>query len=54
MQKLRLFDQKIGFYVKSYVYIEVLSSIGLLGGERIKNVMLSNMVCWSVHGVRPL
>ena len=45
MQKVRLFDQKIRIYVESYVYIQILESMGLHGSQTIKElIFLKNKV----------
>ena len=40
MQELRPADQHIGFGINACVYIQVLRSIGLYGGQRIKKSFL--------------
>ena len=51
MEDLTIFDLKIGFLVKFYLYIQILRSIGLRLGQNIKKFVYKTVFLKSVHEV---
>ncbi len=49
MRKFRLFDQKSGFVVILYVYIQILRSIGSHGGQHVKKLIVLNGIVFIVE-----
>ena len=52
MQQVTLLDLKIGFGINFYVYIQILRSIGLHGGQHIANLVFK--LFFPNRGLRPI
>ena len=41
--RLSTFDQKSGFYVEFYLYLQILRSVSLCGGQNIKKIVFQKV-----------